>query len=96
MAYNMKFDHDNIAENHGNPDVVFMVNTRNLATSDIERKTFDENSYDDAAAYAKSKIKTLESEVSKVIDENDEPLVVYHHTDLVINDYLCNEKHNTK
>jgi hypothetical protein len=27
MAYNMKFDHDNIAENHGNPDVVFMVNT---------------------------------------------------------------------
>ena len=72
MDYNMEYDHDNIAENHGKPKVVFMVN------QPTDRKTFDKNSYDDALNYAKSRIKALDRNASKVVDENGEPLVVYH------------------
>lgn len=46
MDYNMKYDHDNIAKNHGNPQVVFMVD-HEIA----EPKHFDKDSYDAAQQY---------------------------------------------
>ena len=55
MDYNMEYDHDDIAKNHGKPKVVFMVNQ--LA----ERKSFDKDSYDAAADYAKSQIKGIDT-----------------------------------
>lgn len=63
MDYNMEYDHDNIAENHGMPQVAFMVNT----DADIETRHFDKDQYDDAVAYqleqvAKSKENSLSSQ----------------------------------
>ena len=70
MDYNMEYDHDNIAENHGRPKVVFMVNQQ------VTRKSFDKDSYDDAAGYAESSVKALDAGVSKVVDENGEPKIM--------------------
>lgn len=47
MDYNMDYDHDDIAKNHNNPKVAFMVNT----TKKVETKEFDKDSYDEAQAY---------------------------------------------
>lgn len=63
MDYNIEYDHDNIAENHGMPQVAFMVNT----DADIETRHFDKDQYDDAVAYqleqvAKSKENSLSSQ----------------------------------
>lgn len=63
MDYNMEYDHDNIAENHGMPQVAFMVNT----DANIETRHFDKDQYDDAVAYqleqvAKSKENSLSSQ----------------------------------
>lgn len=52
MDYNMEFDHDDIAKNHGNPQVVFMVD-HEVA----EPKHFDKDSYDAAQQYQLSQIK---------------------------------------
>ena len=46
MDYNMEYDHDGIAENHGNPNVVFMVD-HEVA----QPKHFDKDSYDAAQQY---------------------------------------------
>lgn len=50
MEYNMEYDHDNIAENHGSPQVAFMVNT----PENVETRYFTENQYDEAVAYRDS------------------------------------------
>ena len=50
MDYNMEYDHDNIAENHGMPKVAFMVNSE----SDIETKHFAKDQYDEAVTYRNS------------------------------------------
>ncbi len=47
MDYNMEYDHDNIAANHGNPSVAFMVNT----DQDVETKHFEKDQYDEAVSY---------------------------------------------
>lgn len=47
MDYNMEYNHDDIAKNHGNPNVVFMV----ANDGNVENKHFDKDSYDDAVAY---------------------------------------------
>lgn len=47
MDYNMEYDHDDIAKNHHNPNVVFMVANE----GNVENKHFDKDSYDDAVAY---------------------------------------------
>ena len=47
MDYNMDYDHDNIAKNHGMPQVAFMVNT----DADIETKHFNKDQYDEAVEY---------------------------------------------
>lgn len=50
MDYNMEYDHDNIAENHGKPQVAFMVNTE----SKVETKHFTKDQYDEAVEYRNS------------------------------------------
>ena len=47
MDYNMEYDHDNIAANHNNPQVAFMVNTE----QEVETKHFDKDQYEEAKAY---------------------------------------------
>ena len=44
MDYNMEYDHDDIAKNHDNPNVVFMV----ANDGNVENKHFDKDSYDEA------------------------------------------------
>ena len=53
MDYNMEFDHDNIAENHGNPQVVFMV-MGEAAKGKVIEKHFNKDQYDEAEAYQHS------------------------------------------
>ncbi len=49
MEYNMDYNHDDIAENHGNPDVIFMV-----AEGTPEQRHFTKDQYDEAEAYQKA------------------------------------------
>ena len=50
MEYNMEYDHDNIAQNHGDPQVAFMVNT----DSDVATRYFTKDEYTEAVAYRDS------------------------------------------
>lgn len=59
MDYNMEYDHDDIAKNHGNPQVVFMVD-HEVA----EPKYFDKDSYDAAQQYQLQQLKESETEVT--------------------------------
>lgn len=52
MEYNMEYDHDHIAKNHGNPDVVFMVFGDDIDNKSIEEKRFEY--YDEAMDYTNS------------------------------------------
>ena len=53
MDYNMEYDHDDIAKNHGNPQVVFMVD------HEVENpKHFDKDSYDEAKEYQMKQLKS--------------------------------------
>ena len=75
MDYAMEYDHDDIAANHGKPKVVFMVDSEV-----VERRKFDD--YDAAVAYQRGATSAANAaSASKVVDENGEPLVVYHGTD---------------
>lgn len=70
MDYNMEFDHDNIAKNHGNPQVVFMVD-HEVA----EPKHFDKDSYDAAKQYQLSQ---LSKDVDGLYSEDGKsPLTIY-------------------
>lgn len=51
MDYNMEYDHDDIAKNHGTPQIVFMVD-HEVA----EPKHFDKDSYDAAQQYQLSQL----------------------------------------
>ena len=62
MDYNMEYDHDNIAKNHSNPQVVFMVD-HEVA----EPKHFDKDSYDAAQQYQLSQLVKNTSSVTKII-----------------------------
>lgn len=59
MDYNMEYDHDDIAKNHGNPQVVFMVD-HEVA----EPKHFDKDSYDTAQQYQLQQLRESETEVT--------------------------------
>lgn len=70
MDYNMEYDHDNIAKNHGNPQVVFMVDNEVA-----EPKHFDKDSYDAAQQYQLSQ---LSKEVDGLYSEDGKsPLTIY-------------------
>ena len=53
MAFNMKYDHDNIAVNHKKPRVAFMVNTERQ----VEMKNFKKDQYAEAVEYRDSFLK---------------------------------------
>ena len=53
MDYNMEYDHDSIAANHGNPQVVFMVMGK-AAEGTVEERHFNKDQYDEAQAYQQS------------------------------------------
>lgn len=67
MDYNMKYDHDDIAKNHGNPQVVFMVD-HEVA----EPKHFDKDSYDSAQQYQLSQLPN-----SKSLPTSDTKINIY-------------------
>lgn len=70
MDYNMEYDHDNIAKNHGTPQVVFMVD-HEVA----EPKHFDKDSYDAAQQYQLSQ---LSKDVDGLYSEDGKsPLTIY-------------------
>ena len=70
MNYNMEYDHDDIAKNHGNPQVVFMVD-HEVA----EPKHFDKDSYDAAQQYQLSQ---LSKDVDGLYSEDGKsPLTIY-------------------
>ena len=52
MDYNMEYDHDNIAKNHGNPEIVFMVFGDDIDNKDVEEKHFNKDQYDEAENYS--------------------------------------------
>jgi len=68
MDYNMEYDHDNIAENHGMPKVAFMVNTE----SDVEVKNFSKDEYGEAVEYRNSFVNQATSDgVASFMPKND-------------------------
>jgi exodeoxyribonuclease-5 len=70
MDYNMEYDHDDIVKNHGNPQVVFMVD-HEVA----EPKHFDKDSYDAAQQYQLSQ---LSKDVDGLYSEDGKsPLTIY-------------------
>nr|DAD82298.1 MAG TPA: ATP dependent DNA helicase [CrAss-like virus sp. ctcfK29] len=70
MDYNMEYDHDDIAKNHGNPQVVFMVDHEV-----VEPKHFDKDSYDAAQQY---KLSQLSKDVDGLYSEDGKsPLTIY-------------------
>lgn len=70
MDYNIEYDHDDIAKNHGNPQVVFMVD-HEVA----EPKHFDKDSYDAAQQYQLSQ---LSKDVDGLYSEDGKsPLTIY-------------------
>ena len=70
MDYNMEYDRDDIAKNHGNPQVVFMVD-HEVA----EPKHFDKDSYDAAQQY---QLNQLSKDVDGLYSEDGKsPLTIY-------------------
>lgn len=70
MDYNMEYDHDDIAKNHGNPQVVFMVDNEVA-----EPKHFNKDSYDAAQQYQLSQ---LSKNVDGLYSEDGKsPLTIY-------------------
>lgn len=70
MDYNMEYDYDDITKNHGNPQVVFMVD-HEVA----EPKHFDKDSYDAAQQYQLSQ---LSKDVDGLYSEDGKsPLTIY-------------------
>lgn len=70
MDYNMEYDHDDIAKNHGNPQVVFMVD-HEVA----EPKHFGKDSYNAAQQYQLSQIS---KDVNGLYSEDGKsPLTIY-------------------
>ena len=61
MDYNMEYDHDNIAENHGKPQVAFMVNT----DAEVETKHFTKDRYDEAKEYRDGFVKSESADSSE-------------------------------
>lgn len=59
MDYNIDFDHDGIAGNHGNPNIVFMVS----ANANVVEKHFDKDSYTNAKAYQMSQLQTSAQDI---------------------------------
>ena len=68
MDYNMEYDHDNIAENHGMPKVAFMVNTE----AEVETRAFGKDEYKEAVAYQRSFFDDIKENVNSNFPTNSE------------------------
>ena len=62
MDYNIEYDHDNIAKNHGMPQVAFMVNTE----TEVDTKTFNKDQYDAAVEYQQSFVRHTSENKSNI------------------------------
>lgn len=72
MDYNMDYDHDNIAVNHGEPQIAFMVNSE----SDVEVRNFSKDEYEEAVEYRNSFVNQATSDkvasfMPKTAGDND-------------------------
>lgn len=69
MDHNMEYDHDDIAKNHNNPKVAFMVNTN----QDVETKHFNKDQYAEAQEYQMSYVNGSESqkEATQTVKSSD-------------------------
>lgn len=65
MDYNMEYDHDNIAQNHSEPQVAFMVNT----DQDVQTQMFPKDDYDGAYNYQQSFVNNEQDTVRQVSPE---------------------------
>ncbi len=71
MDYNIEYDHDNIAENHGMPQIAFMVN----AESDVETRQFTKDEYDEAVEYRNSFVnQAAENEAASFMPKDIAPV----------------------
>lgn len=74
MDHNMEYDHDDIAKNHNNPPVSFMVNPNQLKSDVTDadlNKQFGKDQYDEAVEYRNALMKGGEGNKSDfVFDEN--------------------------
>lgn len=79
MDYNMEYDHDNIAENHGMPKVAFMVNVE----ADVETREFNKDQYDEAVEYQRSFIdsKASNSNTQRAKENTIDPKRIVYSTD---------------
>lgn len=68
MDYNMEYDHDDIAKNHGMPKVAFMVNTE----AEIETREFDKDQYDEAVEYQHSFVEDNNADTNRNFSTNSE------------------------
>jgi hypothetical protein len=69
MDHNELFDHDDIAKNHNNPKVAFMVNT----DSDVELQEFTKDQYDEAFEYRNSFVnQAATNEAASFVPETDD------------------------
>ena len=64
MKYNLAYDHDNIAKNHGMPDIAFMVHSNRK----VEKRAFNENQFEEASSWQQ---KALKSELSASCNKNE-------------------------
>ena len=68
MDYNMEYDHDEIAKNHNNPLVAFMVNTN----EEVLTKHFNKDQYDEAQEYQLSFVNGENSVLNKLNSNIDD------------------------
>ena len=69
MDYNMEYDHDDIAKNHSEPKVAFMVNTE----SNVELREFGKDQYDEAVEYRNSFVnQAATNEAASFMPETDD------------------------
>lgn len=67
MEYNMAFDHDNIAANHGNPNVVFMILPK--PGNEVETRRFTKDQYDAASDWQSKQLDRPAKLLSRKADD---------------------------
>ena len=71
MDYNMEYDLDNIAANHNEPQVAFIVNT----SEEVETRHFNKDQYDEAQEYQLSFVSKDKVKYSKDLDKIQDNIV---------------------
>ena len=71
MEFNPEYDHDDIAKNHGMPNVAFMV----LSENEVQTEKFNKDDYDAAKAYQLSQIEPENKNVVSA-QTNTQPIII--------------------